>query len=268
MYKKLNLEEVRAIELEILKYVKKICDNNNLRYFLCGGTLLGAVRHKGFIPWDDDIDIALPRNDYMKLIDILKEGHRYRSLSFYNNEDYHYPFAKIVDTHTMLIEYEQYPIKGLGVCIDVFPIDGLPRNSQKIWYHMMKLKICRRMLGLSLQKYPKSCNIVKYIIKYIVWRFSRIIGWKRWIRYVERLGTKYDYNNGDKVGCIVAGYFEKEIVSKKVFEKAIDVEFEGEIFSAPVGYDEYLTSLYGNYMELPPEKERISHHNSEAYLII
>jgi len=262
MYKKLSLEEVKAIELEILKYVKKICDDNKLKYFLCGGTLLGAIRHKGFIPWDDDIDIALPRNDYMKLIDILKGGHRYRCLSYYDNEDYHYPYAKVIDTHTILIEHDQYPIKGLGVCIDIFPIDGLPRDSWRVWYHMTKLKVFRKMLGLSLQKYPSS-NVVKYITR----SFSRIIGWKRWIRYVERLATKYDFNNGDKVGCIVAGYFEKEVVSKGVFEKTIDVEFEGEIFPAPVGYDEYLTSLYGDYMKLPPEEKRISPHNYEAYLI-
>lgn len=250
-----------------MKYVKKICDDNKLRYFICSGTLIGAVRHKGFIPWDDDIDMALPRNDYMELVNILKDGQRYRILTFHNNEDYYYPYAKIVDTNTVLTERGKRPIKGLGVCIDVFPIDGLPRGNLKIWYHMNKLTICRLMLYLSLQRYPKQLgNVTRYIIKCILWPFSKAVGWKRWIRCVDRLGTKYDYNHGDKVGCIVGGYFNKEIVSKKVFEKAIVMEFEGETFPAPVGYDEYLTSKYGNYMEFPPEKERVPHHGFEAYL--
>jgi len=269
MYRKrLNIDEVKSIELEILRYVKDICNANKLRYYLCAGTLLGAVRHKGFIPWDDDIDIALPRNDYMKLIDILKNDHRYGSLSIYNNKDYYYPFAKIVDTSTILIEHTmEYPIEGLGVYIDVFPIDGLPQNNIIIRYHMNKLKIFRKMLFLSLKRdCPKSSNAIKYIIKYVVWIFSKIIGWRKLIRYVERLGTKYDYNNGDKVGCIVSGYYEKEIVNKEVFEDSVDLEFEGVMFPAPIGYEEYLTSLYGDYMKLPPEEERVYRHSFDAFL--
>ena len=266
--KELSLEEIKSIELDILKYVKKVCEENNLRYFLCGGTLLGAVRHKGFIPWDDDIDIALPRDDYLKLIKILDDGHRYRSLSVYNNEDYYYPFAKIVDTNTILENDNLYPLKELGVYIDVFPIDGLPQKSKKINYHLTKLIILRKLLYLSRIRncYKSRRGIILNLLVYVIWFFSRMIGWRRWISIIEKLATKYEYNNSEKVGCVVAGYGKREIMNKEVFEEIIYLEFEGDFFSAPIGYDKYLTNLYGDYMQLPPENKRVSKHGFKAYM--
>lgn len=266
--RKLSLEEIKEIELNILKFVRNVCQENHLKYFLCGGTLLGAIRHKGFIPWDDDIDVLMPREDYRKLIEILKDNDKYRSISLYHNEDYYYSFAKVIDLSTDFIETQlQRPIKGYGVYIDIFPIDGLSKSKLGRNAHFNMVLLLRQLLYLSLNKsYPLSIYHLNSVPKYIVWRFATLVEWKRWIIIIERLATKFDFHHGDMAACIVAGYGKKELMHKAVFKKAISVEFEGEQFSAPVGFNEYLTNLYGNYMELLPEEKRISHHIFEAYL--
>lgn len=263
---KISLEKIKEIQLEILKYIKGICEEHNIKYFLCGGTLLGAVRHKGFIPWDDDIDILLPRNDYMRLISLLKDGDKYRCLSSYYNSDYYYSFAKVVDTDTVLIEREEYPIKDLGVFIDIFPIDGLPENKKELKTQFNRVLKYRNRLYFSLMVKCLPASVKwKYGFKYMYWFLMKIIGWKRWLKIIERLGTMYKYADSDKVACIVSGYGLKEIMNKSVFEKVIFLEFEGEKFPAPIGYNEYLTSLYGDYMKLPPIEKRVSHHKFEAF---
>lgn len=266
--RKLSLEEIKAIEINILKFVRNVCQENHLRYFLCGGTLLGAIRHKGFIPWDDDIDILMPRDDYRRLIEILKDNEKYRSISIYYNDDYYYSFAKIIDPATNFYETElQRPIKGYGVYIDIFPIDGLPKSDLGLKIHFNVVMILRKLLYLSLNKsFQLSFKHWSRLPKFIVWKFVSIIGWKRWIQIIEGLAIKFDFHHSNKVACIVSGYGKKELVHKVIFKKAIQVEFEGKKYCAPVGFDEYLTNLYGNYMELPPEEKRISHHLFEAYL--
>ena len=127
-----TVEELQKIELEILKYIDKVCKENNLTYFLAYGTLIGAIRHKGFIPWDDDVDIQMPRDDYNKLCDILKEENgRYKLLDHKEGLGYIYPFAKVIDSNTRLIETGLTETVNMGVYIDIFPIDGTPNDFKK-----------------------------------------------------------------------------------------------------------------------------------------
>lgn len=265
--KELELEEIKEIELSILKHIKNVCEENNIRYYLSNGTLLGAIRHKGFIPWDDDIDIFMPRTDYMKLMEILENGFQYKCLSIYNKNDYYYPFAKVVDTSTILIEKNhEKKISGLGVYVDVFPIDGIPKSDIKVKFHFRRMLIYRTILYLSLfSTCPPSSNKWKFILKYIVWSFSRLFNWRNIIKTIDKHAMRYDFDNSEKVACIVGSYGKNEIVEKAIFDKGIQVEFEGESFTAPVGYDDYLTNLYGDYMQLPPIEKRVSHHNFVAY---
>lgn len=265
----IDIKDIHSIELNILKYVTKVCKENNLRYYLCGGTLLGSIRHQGFIPWDDDIDISMPRPDYMKLLEILKYGERYKSLSFYNNDTYYYSFAKIIDTNTIVKEVNlEYDIRGLGVCIDIFPLDGIPNDRKVKNKHLRSIFRYRNLLYNSLSSTcPNSANKFKLLVRYFIWKYARLIGWEKWILKVEELGNLYSYDSSQEVGCIVSGYKYKEIMDKNVFGLGDKKLFEGELYIVPSNYDKYLKSLYGNYKELPPIEKRVTSHNFEAFII-
>ena len=132
--KQINIEEIRKLQISILLYVHEFCKKNNIRYSLSGGTLLGAVRHKGYIPWDDDIDIMMPRPDYERFVNEFNENRKdveYKVICSYNDSQFFQPFAKVVNTKTFLKETYKRPVAQMGVYIDVFPIDGLPNDEQK-----------------------------------------------------------------------------------------------------------------------------------------
>ena len=136
----LALEEIKKIEMELLVDLTNICKENQLKYYLTGGTLLGAIKYQGFIPWDDDIDLALPRKDYMKLIEILEQrkNSKYKMLSVYHTKDMYLPFGKYVDTETVVVENAK-PIKEYGVYLDVYPIDGVPSKKQEKFLKKLNL---------------------------------------------------------------------------------------------------------------------------------
>lgn len=265
---KLSINEIKEIELNILKHVKKTCIENKLEYFLAGGTLLGAVRQEGFIPWDDDIDISMPREDYIKLLTILENGERYRSLS-QSRDDYFYSFAKIVDLNTEVQELNvDYSFKNSGVWVDVFPIDGLPDDDKNIGRHLKKVLLYRQLLYNSLmKKCPGSLTKIKHIFRYAFWRVSRMFGWKYWINKVGKLAVKYKYNESNKASCVVYGYGKVEVFDKEVFKFGSEKKFEDDLYSVPADYDKCLKSMFGNYMELPPEGKRITHHKFQAWKI-
>ena len=152
--KKLSLKEIQEIQLNILIFLDKICKENKIKYYLSSGTLLGAVKYKGFIPWDDDIDVILFRDDYMKLMKVLKnQVENYKLLSIYNTKDYYYAFAKLVDTNTVLTENAK-KIKDMGVYIDIVPMDGyISGNINK------EIKNLRFIRNLMVKRYRiKNCK--------------------------------------------------------------------------------------------------------------
>lgn len=266
---KINVKEQKQIQLLILKELKKVCDDNNIKYFLGGGTLLGAIRHRGYIPWDDDIDVMLLRNDYERLLKIFNDkckNKEYKLISYKNTKDYYYPFAKIVDMNTKMIEYSCKEISDMGVYIDVFPIDYLPVENRKINKIYRKYKLLNKFLGIYIiDKKDNLTNnklkkILKKPIKFIIEKFkiNTII-----LKSIDNLGIKNKKTN--KVACISGRYFEKEIMSSEYISDYILVEFEGDEYKAPIGYDSYLTKHYGNYMILPPIEKQISNHNNSAY---
>lgn len=269
--KRIDLDELKKIEFEMLKYVKKVCKQKNLKYYLAGGTLLGAIRHKGFIPWDDDIDILMPRSDYNKFISIIseEENDKYKILTP-NNEDYYYFFSKLVDNRTILNEKNVKPIKNLGIYIDIFPLDGLPNNLCDIEKHAnLLIKKFKLYQNSKSDTYCISNSIVKKCAKALVKSPYHIIckikNWKKRKKQILSLMEKYDFENSNKVAYILSAYGKREILDKTVFAESKTVVFEGEEFSAPANYNQYLSSLYGDYMKLPPEKDRKSHHLFNAY---
>ena len=227
----------------------RFCKEHNLKYFLAYGTLLGAVRHKGFIPWDNDVDVYMLRDDYNKLIKLYKDNsYRLMCVERCKRNEYTYAHAKMIDSRTLLIENFQ-PDKKLGVFIDVFPLDYL-RNEDKDY-------------NLVLKRY----NRINYLdtAKGIKGNILKIIGRKQLAR-VTRIMNNYDTNRCDYVGsCCVASDLPV-LFNKRWFEKTVEVSFENNTFPAPIAYKEVLERIYGDYMKLPPIEERKPQHDFDAYI--
>lgn len=262
--RKLTLDEIKKIEVDILDYVASICKQHGLTYFLAYGTLIGAVRHKGFIPWDDDIDIAMPRKDYDKLLEILKQEKgkgKYECLIPMEDGCF-YEFMKVIDTNTTL--QENKIIKGKnGVWIDIFPLDGL-RKEDKINYNA--LIILNRCRAAAVNKvFPHRTHGFLIPIEFICWKLCRLVGYKPFLKYSLKLAQKYKYDECDLVGYASSYPAHNKFMQKRWFESIIELPFEGKRFSAPAMYDEYLSTQYGDYMQLPPVQDRVSHH-MDAYI--
>ena len=268
MEKEISLEEMKKMQVSILKYIKDVCAKNDLQYYLCGGTLLGAVRHGGFIPWDDDIDIFMLREDYMKLLDILRHTTHdsFAMMSYYDNDDYCYPFAKVINKNTCMTEENLPYINGYGIYVDIFPIDGLPNEESKCKRYFKKMLFLRDLLNLSTNiKYNKPSVVIKNIYRYPIWLICRCISFRKFLKLIDKNAMKHKTKDSNFVACSVAGYGKKEILPSQVFDKTIMINFENEEFNAPIGYEIYLSNLYGDYMKLPPKEKRISHHKFKAW---
>lgn len=274
-----EVNKLREVQISILIEVVRICKENNLRYFLVGGTALGAVRHKGFIPWDDDIDIALPREDYKKLINLCKDNlDKQMFLQTYNTDkEYPYLFSKVRANNTVFL---QTALKELnihhGIYIDIFPLDGCSNNSAE---RIKQLKIINRyqtLLRLTYGNLLKSNDmrhsgmpkIIRSSIKNLIRITLTLIYPKEKIRRkIENLVSIYKYEESEMVINYFGAWGEKEVVPKRFLAEGIEKEFEGHFFNIPKEYHEYLTCIYGNYMKLPPEDKRVSHHGVERIQI-
>ena len=264
--KELTIDEAKKIELEILLFFDKFCKENNKQYFLAGGTLIGAVRHKGFIPWDDDIDTFMTREDYTWMIENfnkMNSNGRYKLISPYSQEAKH-SFVKIIDTQTIKCEKNiAYKNDCLGVDIDIFPLDGQPHSEKEYskWY-----KKLRTIYMLHNYCLVDTAGKIKRIIAVPVIRLltgGRINLLKR----AEKLHKKYPYESAKYVGSIESAFNPPEDRYKKEwFEKSIAAEFEGYQFQIPIGYEEVLRQRFGDYMELPPPEQQKTHHSNKMYL--
>lgn len=273
-----DIEELRNIQLDILRYIHKICDENNLTYFLAGGTLLGAVRHKGYIPWDDDIDIAMPRKDYYKLLKIIGSNSNnsfYGIKSFEVTEGYYYPFAKLVDTRTKVDETEVKDIEGLGINIDIFILDGLKNTFNGSYRCFKVIRLLRHMAFMSSKKIgirtSRGTNIktkMKIAIGFPYLIVCKFIGSKNINKLLSKFASRNDFDTSKYIASATGGrYGKREILLQEYFSSTCNLEFEGEVFKAPIGYHEYLASLYGDYMKLPPKEKQQSHHSFKAWWI-
>ena len=262
--KELNIDEIRLIQLGVLKKVATYCEDNNLAYSLCGGTLLGAVRHKGYIPWDDDIDIMMPRLDYEKLI----ESYNDEELTLFEirkNKKYDKPFAKIADNKTILKENTKTNYE-IGVNIDIFPVDGFPSDSKLIENHVRKIKSYYNLLVFRSLKTRKGRNMIKNTSLLILQPLVRLIPKIFFMKRIVELAKVYDFEISRNAGIAVWGYGTREVCPKHIFEEYIMYKFEEFEFKGIKDFDTYLTNVYGDYMKLPPEEKRVTHHDFRAFL--
>lgn len=264
-YKQICIEQLKVIQLEILDNIHKYCTENNIKYSLACGTLLGAARHKGYIPWDDDIDIYIPRKDYNKLISNFPNPYnkKYHIVSLENDSNWDRPYAKAYDNSTILIEPgSKYKI---GINIDIYPIDSVPDNKID-WYKYNRLrKIIQYSYALKSVKITLKRNLIKNILIII----NRIITYPLSKRNFAKLIQKYAQKNNGKgfSNCFecVQGLFQKEPFSADLFNELEYMHFENREYLAFKKYKSYLSAGYGDWEKLPPMEKRVSHHVFRAY---
>lgn len=269
--KEIYLDDLKKIELDILKNIRTICQEQNIMYSLCGGTLLGAIRHGGFIPWDDDIDIMMPRPDYDRFVAYCKENETpFSLLCSETDERYGYLFAKAMAKNTTIEEEIGNP-NGIemGVYVDIFPIDGLSNTYEDAVKEFEKTRFRRELLvAKNWKKFKRSkTRSWKYEpIRLAFFLTSRFVSMKKLVCKLQNRFRRNKYDENAFVAVISGSYRQKEIIPREYFGNYIDVQFEEEKFKSLKEYDMYLKNIYGDYMKLPPEEKRVSHHSFKAYL--
>lgn len=249
------LEERRNPELQqcllsILKVIDYVCRKHNLRYYLLAGTCLGAIRHQGFIPWDDDADVGMPRRDYDKLLahanEWLPEG--YELVSGNTNPHYPYFFARIQDARTTYILRRQFDFLG-GLPVDLYPIDGMTKNAFRRWWHYLRLSFFKKLLYFCLVDPYKHGHGLRSWLPLLVRRLSSPTFLHQRLQHIL---AEFDY---DKTTLIADHDYKpyKGIVPKEVFGEPKTVRFEDTELTTVAQPDYYLHQLYGNYMEFPNE---------------
>ena len=265
MNKGLLIDEAqkKAIMIQLMDEIDSYCRTNKLTYFLVGGTLLGAIRHKGFIPWDDDIDIGLPRGDYEELIKNFKSTTGNVEIRFIDNQkSYMWPNAKAIDNRTVLVELGNAK-SAIGVNIDIFPFDFLPGDYDNALKIVKKHKKWKDALLLKHMIVDKNRPFLKNMIV-IAGKLLFILPDSF---FINRINDTKELNkdNCEYICNLCGAWGLRELSSSKNFVNTIEAPFEDRKYMIPVGFDNYLTTVYGDYMTPPPAEKQITHHSSESY---
>lgn len=260
----LSQQEIKSGLLEILKAFHEFAQLNDIRYSLGAGTLLGAIRHHGFIPWDDDIDVFVPRPDYDKIIRAAREGWNNGSLRFtgYEIDGFPMPFIKMIDSSIQVVDRATKPSIPLHLWIDIFPMDGVPDDMGAARRYLKKTRLLIYLIKAGNYKFFGAGRTrAKRIAKMLVIPFVKIFSLNSWAeRKLINAARSIRYDTAKSVCDVVwNAYGPGEIISKEAFEKMTLVGFEGHEFRATDAYDDWLRGQYGDYMELPPEDKRVSH---------
>lgn len=266
-----NIDETKIIqkyELEILKRIRKICDENGIAYFLSDGTLLGAVRHKGFIPWDDDVDVAIPRPDYERFIHAAVKSFTdpYEVLIPNKTKGYLFPFVKIIDKRVKVRTASREKEQIWNVWVDIFPLDVMPEN--KVRFFIRKYHLLYRRMMYMFSCFDDMASIDRPdrpFIERILIRFAKIIHPDRYLdtsvqieKYNQAL-MSLPYDKGNQIISFHGAYKFRSLMDKSVYGTPDKLLFEGDFYSVPEQYEKYLSTLYGDFMQLPPENKRNQH---------
>ena len=251
--------------LDMFKWFHSFCEQNHLRYFALGGTMLGAIRHKGFIPWDDDIDVGMPRKDYEKFISLC-EGKLFGNYTVESinstHEDYFYGYVKVYDISNTLIEKTRVNIKR-GIYIDVFPLDGVCNDVldvEKVFkpiFYKYQLLVARTCAIIPRRAWYKNAIVI--LVRMIP---NFIINNKRLLREIDTMCKMKDYDECLIVGNILGNWGIKEVMPKKILGTPTLYPFEDTYIYGAENYNDYLVKLYGDWKQLPPIEKRVSHHDS------
>lgn len=259
-----QLQKIHTLELKIALEIKRICEKNDIRYFLTAGTLLGAVRHGGFIPWDDDMDIGMLRNDYNKFIEVCKKdlGNEFFLQTWDTDKQYPFSFAKIRLNGTHFVEaFSENCGAHNGIFIDIFPFDNVPESKLKRKIQAKKYFICKRLLWIKkgMGTNMKSSGFKQQIKYYTFKIFSCIFKYESIKKYFLNVQTKYNDLQTSRVVTDGSYPYDKESLKRNWVSNLELVKFETEEFLAYKDRVEYLEYFYGDFMKLPPVGERNRH---------
>ena len=265
--REIHVDEMRKLQLDILDYAADFCEKNNIEYWLNAGTLLGAVRHKGYIAWDDDIDIAMLRPDYDKFIKTFNEqSTRYKVHCFENDSECLQPFAKIYDENTILYEPDENVIK-LAVYIDIFVMDNAP-DDDKLAAKMFRKRdiyvLCNLARKMPVFLKPTRGGFIRSLCVYAFRLMTRIFPRDYFTRKLIENAKSCISQSTRRIGDFSG--LHSTMLDKSAFDELKTLEFEGRKYKVPGDYDGWLRGLFGDYMTLPPEEKRVSTHKFKAYM--
>lgn len=264
---KTNIERLHEVDLAIVKEVIKICERHGLIYYMLGGTMLGAIRHKGFIPWDDDIDLGMPRKDYEKFLAVAPQelSETLKVINYKTDSNYHYYITRIQDTESKVME-TRYEKNGeyTHVSIDIFPLDGTPNNKLLRKLYCFRLMAHRAMMSLHYKdgidpdrKRSTMEHLMLAILKLLP--TDKIFDAYNQKEMCDKILRKFDMKNSLYTGNMMGAYRTRELVPTDWYGRDAFYQFEDIKLRGLAEYDKYLSHLYGNYMQMPPEDSRKTH---------
>jgi len=262
-----NIKKLHEVDLQIVKEVVSICDKHNLTYYMIGGTLLGAIRHKGFIPWDDDIDLGMPREDYEKFLEVAPSmlSSNLDIVNYKTDSSYQYYITRVRNKDTKVIEKRICnDTKYTHASIDIFPLDGTPNNKYQRKLYYFKIMALRALMSLSYKDSidnERKRGILEQIFLSIMIKIptENLFNPTRIKNQIDKEMRKYPVKDSDIIGCLMGAYRVGEMVPRKVYGKGKCYDFEDIKLHGPEYAHDFLEIIYGNYMELPPENVRKTH---------
>lgn len=269
MKREISIEDAKKIQSNMMNFFDCFCKDKNLKYYLSYGSLLGAIRHKGFIPWDDDIDVVMPINDYNNLLSYFSNGKtidNYKLLDIHLDPEYYLPYGKLIDTRTVL--KENYKIEfEIGVGIDVFPLYNMGDNYRRAKGLFYTAHFIRSLADVKLMKLDAKRSLLKnaalFIGKMLLLPFTAQFITKQLVVFSDSVTKKL---NDHQLCNLVGGvYGEREIHKGEWYGEGMEAEFESYNFVIPRNSHCILKRLYGDYMVLPPIDKQISHHKNKAF---
>ena len=259
-------DDLKVIQLNILQAVDSFCIENGICYSMACGTLLGAVRHRGYIPWDDDIDIYLLRKDYDRLVNLFPERYLgcYEMMSLERNMEWDFPYAKAFDNRTVLLENSKSSIT-IGVNIDIYPIDDVP-NDERQWKRYNRIRrFFQKLNSVKRIRLSRERSLIKNIVLSVVKLPLCIISRRHFSLFLSLFAQKFNNKGYSYAFECVQGLLQKNRFKKELFESIVRMPFEDRMFYGFKEYDAYLNNAYGDYTQLPPIEKQVSHHAFMAW---